>query len=226
MFVNQYLSLIFYLSRQIKRAPLQVHWDHVGEPLDFKFSTFVVGQGALSVLQGKSTSLKGSHSFFESDLLPSSRTIELADPSNPYNNHAEAKLMKPGTPDFYQPWQSHHTLNRIMDIFHDGSVLIADAPGHLPGHINILARTGIDERVYMAGDACHDRRIMRNERRIGEWADADGHICCIHANKEDAEQTIDRIRRLEKEGTEVIFAHDVEWEEDARNKGRFFGAKA
>lgn len=132
--------------------------------------------------------------------------------------------LKPGCIDFHQPWEAHSSLNRVIDLFSDGSVLIVDAPGHLPGHINILARTGLDHRVYLAGDACHDRRIVRREKAIGEWADATGHICCIHANKEEAEQTIERIRKLEEQGTEVIFAHDVEWEEDPRNGDRFWGA--
>jgi hypothetical protein len=77
--------------------------------------------------------------------------------------------------------------------------------------------------VYLAGDACHDRRIMRQEKEIGTWSDSEGHICCIHANREVAEQTIDRIRKLEEQGVEIIFAHDVEWERDPKNKDRFLG---
>ena len=37
--------------------------------------------------------------------------------------------------------------------------------------------------------------------------------------------TIERIRTLEKEGVEVIFAHDIEWESDPKNKTRFFGTQ-
>ncbi len=118
----------------------------------------------------------------------------------------------------------HGNLPRVLDIFQDGSVLIVDAPGHLPGHINILAKTGPHTSVYLAGDACHDRRIVRGEREIGEWQDAEGHMCCIHGDRKLAEQTIERIRELEERGVEVIFAHDVEWEENPANKSRFLGA--
>ena len=181
-----------------------------------------MGNGALALLNGSSSSLRGSHSFFEADLLPQSRTIELRNPYEPESSELEPSRSNSG-PDFGQSWTSHGHLPRVLDIFKDGSVLIIDAPGHLPGHINILARTSSNSSVYLAGDACHDRRIMRQEREIGEWQDAEGHICCIHGDKKVAEQTIDRIRVLERQGVEVIFAHDVEWEERSENRARFFG---
>lgn len=113
-----------------------------------------------------------------------------------------------------------------MDIFGDGSVKIIDAPGHLPGHINLFVRTENGSgNVYLAGDACHDRRIVRKEREIGEWKDDDGHICCIHADRDKAEKTIEMVRAFESQGTEVIFAHDVDWEENVNNSHRFWGHK-
>lgn len=127
-------------------------------------------------------------------------------------------------PDFHQPWRPHGSLPQTMDIFQDGSVLLVDAPGHLPGHTNLLARTGPDNYVYLAGDTCHDRRLMTGEKDIGEWVDEQNHTCCIHADKEEAARMIARVRQLESEGVEVIFAHDVEWEEDSRNASRFLGA--
>jgi glyoxylase-like metal-dependent hydrolase (beta-lactamase superfamily II) len=45
---------------------------------------------------------------------------------------------------------------RCIDFFGDGSFYLLDAPGHLPGHIMALAKTGDDEYVLMGGDACHD----------------------------------------------------------------------
>lgn len=115
-------------------------------------------------------------------------------------------------------------LPATLDLFGDGSLYIVDSPGHLPGHINLLAHVGEDRWVYLAGDACHDRRIMRREKEIGEWHDSQGQLCCIHADRSRAEETIQRIRDLEEMEVEVIFAHDVEWEHDARNRSRFFGA--
>jgi glyoxylase-like metal-dependent hydrolase (beta-lactamase superfamily II) len=185
-------------------------------------SKFVVGHGAVDLLNGTSPSLRGGHSFFERDLLPEGRTIQLPDPSVvPEKAHAP----KVGSGAFSQNhlWEASGTLPQTLDVFGDGSLLIVNAPGHLPGHINLLARTSDGHQVYMAGDACHDRRLLTGEKSIGEWDDAYGHTCCIHADRKQAEETIERIRGLEKEGVEIIFAHDVEWENDPANETRFFG---
>lgn len=200
-------------------ANFQVHWDHVGEPRDFHTSRFIVGSGAKALLQGASASLRGGHSFFEADLLPESRTTELASPST-----KDCGISALGKPDFHQGWSAHRMFPNVMDVFQDGSLLIVDAPGHLPGHINLLAKTGSKESVYLGGDACHDRRIIRMEKEIGIWPDTEGHVCCIHADRDEAKRTIARIRAIEELGVEVIFAHDVEWEQDPKNKKRFWGS--
>ncbi|KAK0723383.1 AhpD-like protein [Lasiosphaeria miniovina] len=206
-----------------------VHWDHVGDPAPFSRSMFVVGHGSLDVLAARSPELRGSHSFFEADLLDPARTIELPDPSASSNTAPVAEAAP-----FTKPWQplAELRLPATLDVFGDGSLLVIDAPGHLPGHVNLLARVegegegedGATRWVYLAGDACHDRRILRGERRIGEWRDAHGQVCCIHADRPRAEATIDMVRGLEEAGVEAVFAHDVEWEKDEKNQGRFFGA--
>ncbi|KAF2027318.1 Metallo-hydrolase/oxidoreductase [Setomelanomma holmii] len=200
-----------------------VHWDHIGEPRDFPTSTFVVGHGALALLNGTSPSLRGGHSFFEQDLLPENRTVELTSPDETHLNEQKPASAQ-GILRLDGPWKANGTLPQTLDIFGDGSLLIVNAPGHLPGHINLLARTSQDHHIYMAGDACHDRRLLTGEKSIGEWNDTHGHVCCIHADRKQAEKTIERIRNLERKGVEIIFAHDVEWESEAANKARFFGA--
>ncbi|KAK3905498.1 Metallo-hydrolase/oxidoreductase [Staphylotrichum tortipilum] len=171
---------------------LAVHWDHVGEPGDFPSSVFIVGHGSLDILRGIGSSW-GSHSFFEADLLDPMRTVQLSDPKT--NTAADRA---PG--GLSQPWKPFDSLPATLDLFGDDSIYIVDAPGHLPGHINLLVRVSHDQWVYLAGDACHDRRIMRD--------------------LEEAEKAIQRIRNLEAKGIKVIFAHDVEWEGDSRNQGR------
>lgn len=203
-----------------------MHWDHVGEPRDFPTSTFLVGHGALALLDGTSSSLRGGHSFFEHDLLPEGRTIQLSDPtvnSSPKGQHSYDQ--PPGKMNLNQSWRPYGALLETLDVFNDGSLLIVNAPGHLPGHVNILARTGDNQQVYLGGDSCHDRRLLTGEKEIGEWNDAHGHVCCIHADRKQAEETIQRIRELEQAGVEIIFAHDVEWENRPQNKSRFFGAE-
>lgn len=209
---------------------LKVHWDHVGEPRDFPTSTFIVGNGSLGLLQGDSTSLRGGHSFFEDDLLDLERTIELSEPDVDKVSRDEKDGVSSDIAT-HGPWKSFDELPAVLDLFQDGSLYIVDAPGHLPGHINLLARVNDTETegsrwVYLAGDACHDRRIIRGEKAIGEWHDAHGDLCCIHADRVQAEETIDRIRRLENKGVEVIFAHDVEWESRIANRNRFFGSSS
>lgn len=202
-----------------------VHWDHIGEPRDFPSSTFVVGHGATSLLNGASASLRGGHSFFEHDLLPEGRTLELSDPTTSAKpSQSNANVKQSGEINFIQSWMAHGRCPQTLDIFGDGSLYIINAPGHLPGHINILARLSPTHQVYLAGDACHDRRLLTGEKVIGEWNDAQGHVCCIHADRKAAEETIARIRELESDGIEIIFAHDVEWENLPKNQARFFGA--
>jgi glyoxylase-like metal-dependent hydrolase (beta-lactamase superfamily II) len=129
-----------------------------------------------------------------------------------------------GEINFSQPWRAYGRIPQTLDLFNDGSVYIVNAPGHLPGHVNILARTSEGRQVYLGGDACHDRRLLTGEKEIGEWNDVHGQVCCIHADRKAAEATIARIKELEKDGVEIIFAHDVEWENNPANKKRFFGA--
>lgn len=207
----------------------KVHWDHIGQPSDFPRSTFVVGHGSLGVLAGTAT-LRGGHSFFEADLLDLERTVELPDPAGNGGGGGMRDDLTSDSLSLSGPWEVIDGSPPVLDIFRDGSVYVVDAPGHLPGHVNLLVRVaegdgkGGSRWVYLAGDACHDRRILRGEKEIGEWHDAAGHVCCIHADRSKAEATIGRIRQLEENGVEVIFAHDVEWEADEGNRGRFFGA--
>lgn len=211
------------LTGQCLLTKYKVHWDHVGEPRDFQRSTFIVGHGSLAVLAGQSASLRGSHSFFEADLLDPDRVLELADP-NENSPEGENSGMRP----FSGSWSTVDSCPPVLDVFGDGSLYVVDAPGHLPGHINLLARVSDEKEgsrwVYLAGDACHDRRILKREKSIGEWYDATGHVCCIHADRAKAEETIEQIRALERNGVEVIFAHDTEWESNVQNRSRFFGS--
>ena len=201
----------------------QVHWDHIGEPREFSKSTFIVGYGAFALLDGTALPLRGGHSFFESNLLPQGRTIELSEPSADTQNR-DCPSSLPDDISFRGSWRTHGNLPHVLDPFNDGSLLIVNAPGHLPGHINLLARISESHQVYLGGDACHDRRLLTGEKTIGEWSDSSGRICCIHADRKQAEETIERIKTLEKNGVEVVFAHDIEWANNPANKVRFFGA--
>lgn len=202
-----------------------VHYDHVGMPKDFDSpkTTFLVGSGALGLLSGKTTLDIGSHSFFEADLLPPERTSELPNPSNSSNTSQHK-------------WKPLHPFPNVIDFFGDGSVYIVDAPGHLPGHINLMCRISRSKFVILAGDACHDVRLFTGERDIATWTDNHGKYCCIHADVPAAKETIARLREVgyngiqidgetEKAEVEVIFAHNADWEAAAKKQNRFWPGK-
>lgn len=202
-----------------------VHWDHIGMPWDFPKSRFIVGNGTLDLLSGNSTRSNGSHSNFESGLLPHERTIELCAPGRKESSRT-TRVYDYGLQE--RTWEPLDELPHTIDVFSDGSLFIVNAPGHLPGHINLLCRVGAHRYVYLAGDACHDRRILTGEKNIAEWTDPHntGRVCCIHADRTQALETAGRIGRLERGETslgevEVVLAHDAEWAEDARRRGRY-----
>ncbi|KAG9681751.1 hypothetical protein KCU95_g14975, partial [Aureobasidium melanogenum] len=181
-----------------------VHWDHVGEPRDFPTSTFLVGNGVFALLNGTTVKSRGGHSFFEHDLLPEGRSVELPDPAGNRRDWRKQQSTSTRGLDITQDWQPYKNMPKTYDLFGDGSLLI-------------------DKFVYLAGDAFHDRRLLTGEKDIGMWHDAEGHVCCIHTNREAAIATITRIRELEAQGVEVIAAHDPDWEKT--NGHRFFGAE-
>jgi len=175
-----------------------VHWDHVGDPGLFPKAEFIVGKDARQLFQpGYPTD---PQSGFPSDLLPPGRT-NFVDP-------------------FDEAWKPIGPFPRALDFFGDGALYIIDSPGHLPGHLNVLARTSADGAwIYLAGDSAHDWRLLRGQGEIGDVHDEPfiGHIC-MHIDKEKAALHIRRIADLATlPKVRVILAHDNEW--FAENKG-------
>lgn len=178
-----------------------VHWDHTGTPADYPQAQFWVGSGALNVLENGLGSHM-SHSHFESELFSGLHVEEF--PKPPVDGEKGDGWEKLG--NFW-----------VYDFKGDGSIWVVDAPGHLPGHVNLLARLEQKRWIYLVGDACHDRRLLTGEKEIAEWKDTEGRLCCIHANKKDAEATLARIRDLQAAADhsgfklEVILAHGMDW---------------
>jgi glyoxylase-like metal-dependent hydrolase (beta-lactamase superfamily II) len=156
------------------------HFDHIGDTTPFTTSTFVVGAEATSLFNpGYPANPK---STFASDLLPQSRTEFLSPDS----------------------WQPVGPFPRALDFYGDGSLYIVDAPGHLSGHINVLARTSADGAwIYLAADSAHHWDLI-----TGKAENAVG----AHQDKEEAEEHIHRIRALcELPRVRVLLGHDVPW---------------
>jgi glyoxylase-like metal-dependent hydrolase (beta-lactamase superfamily II) len=180
-----------------------VHWDHIGTPSDYAKAQMFVGFGSLHLLE---SGLNGhmSHSHFQHDLFDNLDVQQFPDPEA--FSGVEAA----------HPWQTLGGLS-LLDIFSDGCMYVINLPGHLPGHIGVLARLGSRRWVILAGDACHDFRLLYGGREIAEWKDTAGNVCCIHTDKAEATKTLEVLRAWKQASSgcgldlDIIFAHDVGW---------------
>ncbi|KAG2144504.1 beta-lactamase-like protein [Suillus clintonianus] len=183
-----------------------LHWDHVGDPSPFTTAEFVLGEGskkALSLEPGFSL----NPAFFSSIRVPEDRlrfitASDLNVAIGPYP--------------------------RAMDFFGDGSMYIVDAPGHVDGHINILARTSADGAwILLGADSAHHPDLITGNMQVAYRVDTDtGAVTCIHDYKEVAEENIRRIKLLlEFPRVQALVAHDVVWYEENKGKEVFLPHK-
>ena len=160
-----------------------IHFDHTGAPRAFPNATFLLGAGAKPIIDAKGPDFKDT--LYAID-VPLERTT-FVDPSD-----AE--------------WTPIGPFPRALDFYGDGSMYIVDAPGHVPGHFNVLSRTSADGGwVLLAADSAHDWRLLTGEAAIGhhvEWG-------CIHEDPVKAQENIERIKALVGyPRVRVLLAHD------------------
>lgn len=175
------------------------HWDHIGDTHPFTKAQFVVGGECKKLF--KPGYPKDPNSAFASDILPEGRTLFIS----PNDTLA-------GTGEYR--WTSLGPFPHAYDYFGDGSLYVIDAPGHLPGHVNVLARTSADGGwLYLAGDSAHDWRLVRGQSDIACERNEHGHITmCVHVDPETAKKTTERITKLlEYPRVRVVLAHDDEF---------------
>ncbi|KAI0633703.1 Metallo-hydrolase/oxidoreductase [Trametes polyzona] len=174
-----------------------LHFDHIGDSPPFANATFLVGAAARPLVENGYP--KNPDSPLPADLLPEGRTTFL-DPSS---------------------WPPLGPFPHALDFFGDGSVYLVEAPGHFPGHLNLLARTSPDGGwIYLAGDSAHHWKLITGEGRIAKTA----HFGCAHLDVGKAEEHIGRIRTLMKENprVRVILAHDTPWFEQNKDGEAFW----
>ncbi|KAF9011288.1 Metallo-hydrolase/oxidoreductase [Cyathus striatus] len=179
------------------------HWDHVGDTTPFTESIFIVRGDSKTLFSPGYPA--DSKSLFASDLLPLDRTRYLA-PAD---------------------WVPIGPFPRAFDFYGDGSLYIVDAPGHLPGHINILARTSSDGGwIFLAGDSAHHRYLVTGEAEISVGHPGHANHYCAHFDKELAELHIRRIQELMKlPRVRVLLAHDESWYKENEGTSQFWPGK-
>ncbi|KDQ62406.1 hypothetical protein JAAARDRAFT_30312 [Jaapia argillacea MUCL 33604] len=171
------------------------HWDHAGDPSQFPNATFLTGVESRTLFNPGYPD--DPDSGFDSNLLPAHRT----------------RFLSPAS------WPPLGPFPRALDFYGDGSLYIIDAPGHLPGHINVLARTSADGGwIYLAADSMVDRRLLSGEAQMVEGS---------HRDTQAAEEHAGRIRKLvqENEKVRVMLAHDAGWYSENKGGSAFWPGK-
>lgn len=176
------------------------HFDHCGDPRLFADRDFIVGGDTPKLFEGGGWPQK-SDSHFAEDLLPSGTRFLGEDID----------------------WQPIGPFPRAYDFYGDGSLYVIDAPGHIHGHVNLLARTSADGGwIYLAGDTAHHWNLITGKSGVA----CHPLTGCIHQDKELAEQMIKRVRDLtQMERVRVLLAHDIPWYEENKEGPAFFPGK-
>jgi glyoxylase-like metal-dependent hydrolase (beta-lactamase superfamily II) len=181
-----------------------LHYDHAGDPRRLgPRARLVVGPGALPS-SSSSPSASAAHDpleQFHPDGLPARTLVQM-----PADEDESDGLLK-------MTWRPVGPFPRAADWFGNGSLFVVDAPGHLPGHVNLLCRTAGDGWVCLAADSCHDVRILDGVAETAVYDDPErpGKTRSAHADLEAAEVHLERLRALRGMGVEVILAHDQTW---------------
>ncbi|CAA7262994.1 unnamed protein product [Cyclocybe aegerita] len=84
-------------------------------------------------------------------------------PEDPTSHFTSGLFPLEGRTKFLNPtyWTPIGPFPRALDFFGDGSLYVVDSPGHLVGHVKILARTSSDGGwiylgwIYLGGDNAH-----------------------------------------------------------------------
>lgn len=162
-----------------------IHFDHAGYPRAFPNAKFIIGGAARKVIEEEGPDFPGT--FYSID-VPMERALFLS-PDDPAG----------------RKWAPLGPFPHALDFFGDGSLYVVDAPGHIPGHICVMARTSADGAwVCLAGDGAHDWRHLTGEAGIG-------HIpVCMHLDLPAALANIERLKAVKDiPRVRVLLAHDV-----------------
>ncbi|KAG5352560.1 hypothetical protein C0989_001778 [Termitomyces sp. Mn162] len=176
-----------------------VHFDHMGDCSLFPNSTFFLGEESKQVLTPEYV-----EPLIVKD-LPLDRTKFLS------------------TVD----WQPLGPFPHALDFYGDGSLYIIDAAGHLPGHINILARTSADGAwIFLGGDSAHHWDLVTGKGQIAVHEHMHGFSRCAYLDKDATERHLARMRELLRmDRVRIVLAHDEPWYKINKGGAAFWPGK-
>jgi glyoxylase-like metal-dependent hydrolase (beta-lactamase superfamily II) len=175
-----------------------LHFDHIGDTSAFSKSKFVVGPQTQKLFEDGFYP-ENPESVFTADILPNERTTYLKDVL----------------------WESIGPFPKAYDFYGDGSLYIIDAPGHIWGHINLLARTSADGAwIYLTGDTAHHWNLVTGK---SSFACHHSGKATMHLHKELAQEMVKRVGEVMKiPRVKVILSHDKPWYDEHEGKEAFF----
>lgn len=103
---------------------------------------------------------------------------------------------------------------KAFDFFNDETMLLCDAPGHIPGNMCAIVNT-TKGSVCLGGDCAHHVDLLNGLRGIGQWKNDKGELTSMHHSIQDARSTIKKLKKLQDDGVIIALAHDpsFEWTE-------------
>lgn len=110
-------------------------------------------------------------------------------------------------------WHSYGPFEHAFDFFGDGSMMLCNAPGHIPGNLCAIVETQ-QGKVCLGGDCGHHMKLVTGEAEIGEWVNEKGERTSMHHSITDARSTLAKLRQLKSEGVTIALAHDPDFKWD------------
>ncbi len=130
--------------------------------------------------------------FPDSTVLVAARELAAARAADP--PHARGYVRQ----DFEQPGLEWREVDGELDVYGDGTIRLLPTPGHSAGHTSLLLELQETGPVLLTADASDNRAQW--EGRLPPRA---------LASREDAEQSLQRLRELAGEtGALIVFGHD------------------
>ncbi|KDQ55047.1 hypothetical protein JAAARDRAFT_159624, partial [Jaapia argillacea MUCL 33604] len=180
-----------------------LHWDHTGDITTFPSAEIILGKESKPLLDKPYPHFK--EAFFAE--WPAGRTATYLDFSESAANPPPTGFPRP-IPRRVAPLGP---FAQALDFFGDGSLYILDTPGHLPGHLTVLARvanTPGNAFILLAADTCHNRECYKT-----------GHRLISELNYLDLEVARESVRKLAQVNSDakevlVMLAHEKEFEHE------------